>query len=215
MRFCNMSFAKRIHNEVQECENNSDHKVPYDSYYMVCISCETDIEKKEKFVKTLFSSKYQAGGISRGPCLIYTRTEDLYILFSCLDNESSLHFLKGSHSAITSHFACEMYKFSGKTNTVKIVELPTRTKVLTYLFWKAYEHQRLFAVSASNGSLNKRDVMNMTTSELALRVKGWEELPANKRFGCFYKVDNNGNLATLSDNFTYPDMEKQSAFFFS
>lgn len=208
-----MSFAKRIQNEVTEYEKASDRKVPHDSYFIIEVVFDDDtIEKKEKLIKLLFTEPETYGR----PCLIYFTSSILYLLYSCLEDNSSSsveHFCGGSHTGLASQFCYHLYQHTGKRVKVRIIELDTRIKVLTYLFWKCHEYTRLYVSLLTN--INKKETLSMTLSELSIRVKNWNDIAPSEKYGCFYRINEKGKLATLSEALNFQEMEKSSAFFFS
>jgi hypothetical protein len=212
------SSTQRLRNDINECEDSSDRKIPADSYYVVKIVLDGDVDRAlvVTTVKELARKNFDTDG---RPLVAYTYGVSCYLLFSSL--EGTQHFLGGSHHAIISFYASYFAKATGHNARCSIVELDSRTRILIYFQSKIYENGKL-TVRAHLSDVSEREFATLTfTESIKLLAKRssirWEDLAPSERYGTFYKlVSSNGKdrFAVMSEMIDIRDQNRYISYLF-
>lgn len=208
------SSSKRLQNDIENYESSSDKKIASNMYYIVYVRLENEREGPS-LVKKLIKTKFDNDEM---PLVAYTYSNDVYFLFSSLEN-SKEHFMNGSHHKICSYYASTIARERDMNVSCSIIELDSRTKILIYFQTKVYENARKTTIKLLKG---KSDLEKMSFFELMdiLKTKSinWDDLTANEKFGVFYKYlvsdSGKGKLSTLSELFDLRNKDKYTSYLF-
>jgi len=224
-----LSSSRRVHNDVNEYEENSDRKIPFSSYYII----KVDLSKATSTPKTVINSaKYvlrsgtKYGSIVNLPLAAYTFDNEIYFLYSCIDQGE--HYRSGSHQLICSEMASLLTREHNGLVLCSIIEFDSRTKIYAYFQDKIVENSRKKIVGLSKGTITKKEAhsLTLTECEAALMERAgisWSEIPNNDRFGVFYKYICEENkseavktekFSVLSEMINFRDLDKYEKYLF-
>jgi len=210
------SSSKRLQNDVLSYETSSDRKIPFNMYYIVCISLENSAECPG-LVKKLIRQNFEGDGY---PLAGYTYSNDVYLIFSSLESPENEHYLSGSHQKLCSYFSSTISRTKNMDVTCSIVELDSRTKVLVYFQTKIYENAKK-TISGLLNNLSHKELETLSMFELLELLKkrsiDWSAVAPIERFGTFYKyvkMDGKEKLSTLSELFDVRNLEKYAKYLF-
>jgi hypothetical protein len=207
------SSTRRVHNDIAECESNSDKFVDPNSYYVVKVIFE------DSTVNTTDIAKKTVNATEPATLVTYSFGNELYILFSSI--ECGSHFLNGSHHGLCSHYTSEFVIEKGCKVSCSVVEIESRSKVLVYFQTKVYDAAKKAAFSAGKGKLTKKDISQLSITDISELLKKagvvWDDLDNKTKYGCFYKKigsDGKYKLSTLSESISLRDADKYLNYFF-
>lgn len=210
------SSSKKLQHNILSYETSSDRKIAYNMYYIISIELERE---SSSLIKKLIRKVYEEDGM---PLICYLYANNVYLLFSSLENPDTNHFLGGSHHKLCSYFSSTISREKDMNVTCSIIEMDSRTKVLIYFQTKVYENTKRTVEKLLKGKVNKKEFENLSMFESLELLKtnsiNWQSIPSIERFGTFYKYvegeGGKGKLSTLSELFDVRDMEKYNAYFF-
>ena len=211
------SSSRRLQNDIAVHEENSDHRIPPDMYYVLFIEISGDASaiSVAHTVKGWLKNKKEHQIL-----VAYVYKNEIYLLFSSI--EDGEHYLKGSHQALCSEYASlAAMEFHSKIN-VRIIELESRTKILVYFQTKIFENAKRSAQLLSKTTLSKKEINQLTFGEIitALQERAsikWDEILPGERFGTFYKYvvkDNKEKFSTLAEMIDMQDVSKYTSYLF-
>lgn len=213
-----LSSLQRISNDMTLCEEDSDHKVKPENYYIVRIELLDDEGDLCEFAKKDIMAKHVMGF----PVLCaYVYYGTAYILFSSTDSKP--HYLEGSHHALCSHYASNASIYTGYQTKCGVIEFNSRTKILIYFQMKVFDNMKASMRFLSNITIDKKESATLTQKELVDTLEKrasvkWESALPSERFGTFYKyhVLANGTkkFSTLSELFDVKNMDKYTSYIF-
>lgn len=216
------SSTQRLRNDINECEESSDRRIPTESYYVVKVTLDGAISTVAPTtlvttIKELIRKNFDTDG---RPLVAYTYGTSCYILFSSL--EGTQHFLGGSHHAIISFYASYFAKATGHNVRCSIVELDSRTRILIYFQSKIYENGKL-TVRAHLSDISEKEFATLTfTESIKLLAKKtsvrWEDLASSERYGTFYKLvsspQGKDRFAVMSEMIDIRDQDRYISYLF-
>ena len=213
------SSSKRLQNDVLSYETASDRKIASNMYYIVCIHLESDSEGPS-LVKKLIREDFEEDGT---PLAAYTYFNDVYLVFSSLEDTAGEHYLGGSHHKICSYFASTISRSKDMDVVCSIVELDSRTKVIVYFQTKIYENAKNSIFSRLKGKIKRKEFDSLSMFEMLELLKKksitWTDIPPIERFGMFYKYvqgeEGKGKLSTLSELIDIREIGKYTAYLFN
>lgn len=198
-------------------ETSSDRKIPFNMYYIMCISLENSTECPG-LVKKLIRQNFDGDSY---PLAGYNYSNDIYLIFSSLESSENEHYLSGSHQKLCSYFSSTISRAKDTNVTCSIVELDSRTKVLVYFQTKIYENAKKTISRLLKGAITKKELETLSMFELLELLKkesvDWSSVPSIEKFGTFYKyveTDGKGKLSTLSELFDVRNLEKYATYLF-
>lgn len=212
------SSSKRLQNDVLNYESSSDRKIASNMYYIVCIHLEINSDGSS-LAKKLIRQDFEGDG---APLAVYTYFNDVYLVFSSLEESKGEHYLSGSHQKICSYFASSIARTIDMNIICSIVELDSRTKVLVYFQTKIYENAKKSIMVLLKGK-KRKEIDSLSMFELLELLKKhaikWADLPSIERFGMFYKYihveGEKGKLSTLSELIDIREIGKYTAYLFN
>ncbi len=213
------SYAKRLHNEMVLLEEQSDHYISYEKYYVINIEIIQGNISPEKVQK--WSKIFLTKNLNR-PIVVYVYQLTISLIFSCLEENES-HYLGGSHQNIISEYTSVVANMIPNESNIKcnIVEFDTQTQIFTYFLWKVYCNSRncINKILPNNISLNYIKSLTLEESITMLKDLGidWSNLPNTERYGTFYKLKKKKNkivVISLSEKFDARDSRKYTNFIF-
>jgi hypothetical protein len=198
------SSAIKLHNDVLSYEKQSDKFIPSDSYYVIKIHINSsEITKKE--IKVILKEEASNKFDEESPLAAYMFQNDLYILFSSLEDKS--HYLKGSHQKICSTMVSK-YALKYKCDIeCSIIELDARIKVLVYFQTKIYEASKFYAWQLLKKTKTEQEVKDLTFGEIedalakSKQSIKWEEIDSFEKYGIFYKYVKSRDSSKLKYSF--------------
>jgi hypothetical protein len=213
------SSSKRLQNDVLNYESSSDRKIASNMYYIVCIHLETNSDGPS-LIKKLIRQDFEGDG---APLAAYTYFNDVYLVFSSLEESKGEHYLGGSHQKICSYFASSIARLIDMNIVCSIVELDSRTKVLVYFQTKIYENAKKSIMVLLKGKVKRKEIDSLSMFELLELLKKhsiiWTDLPSIERFGMFYKYiqveGEKGKLSTLSELIDIREIRKYTTYLFN
>lgn len=212
-----VSYIKKLQNEIVLYEDESDRKVPNESYYVLVVAVEGMTGKK---IDTLIKYAEEVLTVVEGssPTLIYVYPPYVYYLYSSVDDKSE-HVHGGSHQAICSEFSSIMSIISGGVpSSTQLIELETKSKVMAYFCFKNFEHTRNSIVALSKEKVTRKDVAQYTLSEsieLFDKKSGsnWDKISPKERFGVFIKGKESSRKYS-SNSLDFKDIDALMSFLF-
>jgi hypothetical protein len=209
--------SKRVQNDIFQCESESDKKVAPESYYILKITLNTfDVERGtlNSYIKTLLKERAH----THCPLVGYVYKNTSYMVFSSRDEE---HYMEGSHQGICSEYASMFAIHFGCNIDIRLVELDTRTRIITYFHSKIHDNTKQTMIECSNAQITKRDINNFTFGEclelLSKKNISWEGISTSDKYGTFYKYIVDGETEkymTLSEIIDVRDMKRYMTYFF-
>jgi hypothetical protein len=209
--------TKRLQNSVAEYESTSEKKVPPRSCYVVRMVIHSD--EVQNIAKIFCKEKID---VDDRPLAVYYYSDTIYLLFSPLESNLQHHF-SGSHHSLCSFYSSLISKKYQCDVKCSIIELDTKTKVLTYFHVKIYESTKKTLFQLANGGIKDIEIDNLTLGECIKIVetktkKKWSSFPSILRHGIFYKYrikDGKEKLATFSDFLNLENTNKFEAYLFA
>lgn len=236
-----LSHLKRIENEICLLETESDKIIKSENYYIIRIKINMDIpshevkesqsqdtilsesssfeedencDQEEISIEDL-SQKLLLGLPDHQPSIVYFRNCEIFLLFSCLD-ENKIHFLGGSHHKLCSKYCSYICNiFNGKYCVeCSIIEFDSQTKIFTYFLSKVHNFYFNFLVEISE--IDNASELSISELEKNIDVKNWVD---PDKFGTFFKLNkgkkNSIYISSLSKLLSAKDIENYRKFLFS
>lgn len=210
------SYSKRISNEMELLEKNSDRYISPDRYYI----CSFTVEGGEWSEVEEAAKKYLSRNVKHQPLATYAFGDTFLLVFSCLDDNQS-HYLEGSHHGIISEYISDIARETGKSTIGKIIEFTTTTQVITYLIWKVQINSKQSIISCSDGMITENDLRSKTEKEVIAKLSkngvDWDEIDSVKKYGSLYKLCRRGGkvvFSQLSEKLDGRETRKYSKFVF-
>lgn len=210
-----MSTVKRLQNDMDNCEDLSDRKIPNDSYYIIYFKVGTLAAATDLVKKLLRRS-------DNVPLAGYVYHSEAYVLFSSV--ETGEHFLQGNHHSICSKYTSIAVLETMAEVDTKIVELDTRTKVVIYLYNKVCEGMKKTLMARSKGTIDAKDLSQYTFSEvkrilLSKAKVVWDDVESAERFGTIYKyisssVGSKAKYTALSEMINLNNIDRYMKYLF-
>ena len=220
-----MSYTKRLQNEMNSLEKESDKCIPFDKFYIIKMKIEFgkyDFEDLKVWSKKLLTenSDHQPNAVyiyNSGVCLVYSSLKE------------GEHFLSGSHQFICSHYVSLFNNFLFKVCkddqkivvVCKIIHFNTQTQAISYISNEIYSNTQSILMKYSKGSITQRDILHKTFEELVhiLKKKGivWEDISKEERFGICFNLKRKRDklmVVSLSENFDARENKKHLNFIF-
>lgn len=166
-----MSHTKKLYNEMSELENMTDYTISSDSYFIVNI--EGTLMSPEDIIKDELYT----------PNSIYAHRSGLSLIYSCVE-EDKQHPLNGSLTELVGYFTREYGNVK-----VRIVELDTRIKVLTYLSWKIQDvyHRKMMMICPRITETKARTLTNVELCRILNEESiQWDEIADDDKYGTLY-----------------------------
>jgi hypothetical protein len=211
------SSSKRLQNDVLNYESSSDHKIASSMYYIIFIRLGKNVDCSG-LLKTLIRQKYDGDGY---PLAGYTYSNEIYLIFSSLEDSKEEHYLSGSHQKLCSYFASSISRSKDTDVECSVIEIDSRTKILIYFQTKIYENAKKTISSLLKGKIEKKDVAILSMFELLELLKknsvDWNSIQSIKRYGTFYKYIEDGakaKISTLSELIDIRDFDKYTKYLF-
>lgn len=184
------SHLNRIRSEIKTLKTKNEKFISPGSYYIVEITVpDISDQKCREWAKDLILDKDKA------PVFVYTRLNEIFILYECLD----CPFLEGSHQRLCSYYS-SVFTRKSDSGYVKcgITELETQNEVFTYLLWRIIETQFLHLARVLEVPVEK--VYQMTLDEACDEAGDkWDRSSKFKKFGTVYKLrEKNGKIVLSS-----------------
>jgi hypothetical protein len=206
-------------NDVVLYEENSDRKIPSDSYYVVVLKALNLTTDLTDFTKMMLKKKYVDQEFTLVCAYVYLN--ECHILFSSVEDRS--HEFGGSQQAICSDYVSTCVMHTSDKIICNIVEFESRSKIIVYFQTKVFENTKKSVVRLSKVSISKKESNNLTKAELvkALEERAaikWDNTPSSDRYGTFYKyvtIKNQGKYITISEPIDGQSMDKFTSYFFS
>jgi len=185
-----VSYIRKLQNEIALYEENSDRKIPSESYYVVVVAIDGMTGKKTDAL-TKYAEEILTVVEGSSPTLIYVYPPSIYYLYSSVD-EKSEHVHGGSHHGICSEFSSIASIITGIPSLTYLVELETKSQVVAYFCLKSFENTRNSIVVLSKEKVTRKDVTQYTLGEsieLFDKKSGsnWDKISSKERFGVFIK----------------------------
>lgn len=205
-----ISYIKKIQNDIDDIERESDKFISPDKYYVIYLrfpvrDCENlSLESTKKLGKIFLNHNPH-----HQPLANYVFKDELYLIFSPMDDLSKELYLNGSYQKINSRYVSYFSKYLQCENVgCTIIEFTSQIQIVTYFTLRIYVNSRRFILGLLNDKLSEEDISSRTLSELTDELKNynqdWETIPNEQKFGIFLKLKNTGNkivVATLSECF--------------
>jgi tRNA(His) 5'-end guanylyltransferase len=199
----NTTFCQKLQNNIVECEEMSDKKIPLSSYYLVIINIFQDNISSNSNLSEVQKDTYIQNGKEllkqtkkdqiNLPIIAYIYSNQIYILYSCLENGS--HNFNGSQQQICSYFTSIFtLKYKCFVST-KIVEFDSKIKISAYFKYRMFENTKETIRKLSKGTITEKNIKNLTLDELIQILKNtyhinWSEIKDCEKYGIFYKYEN-------------------------
>ena len=196
------SYTKKLKNEMENLEFQSDKIIPFEKYYIIKIHVLAEYEVIKNLGKIFLARNSQ-----HTPLTTYVFQNEIYLIFSRMSSEDQNHYLNGSQQKIISEYVSYVSIELKRGCEVNIVEFETQTQVVFYLMWKVYTNFQLCAYEVSDKSIKLEDINSFTQSEIIEKLESmginWEEDISNERkYGIFLKLKKDKNsyvISTLSE----------------
>lgn len=213
-----LSSIQRVFNDIILTEQNSNHKVVPENYFVVRVEIlKDDIDMTEFAKKDLVAKKILRTSVLCG----YVYKNVYTVLFSSTEDN---HYLDGSHHELCSHYASNAAIFTKSQARCTITELESRTKVLIYFQTKIFENMKTSIIKLSNISIDKKDTSNLTQKELIEMLEkkasiNWEDISCSEKYGTFYKYvllqDGTKKFSLLTEYLDMKNIEKYNTYIFT
>ena len=200
-------YFKRLNNEIETSYENIDRYIEPHKYYIVELSFDENLDRKSitSFIESQLEDKKNA------PFCTFNTYNLILLMFSCvcsIDDEGIFHIENGSVQYLCSHYSSIATLHFGKYCHTKILDIPSRTQIFTYIFWKStnnlYKIVEDFNVDFNNKSLN----------ECISNIPDWNKISSVKKFGKLTKISGD-SYVHLSERIDITKKEKYIDFIFS
>ena len=197
-------------------EQESDRYIPPHKYYILILT----ISDTKSLNLREIAKKMLVKNISHQPLSAYVFENDIFLVYSCVDNEQN-HYNGGSHHKIISEYVSGLTLQLKTKIEGKILEFDSKTSVITYFIWKIHSNSLKFMVDVSNDKISSGDTKTKTLGELTLSLQDlgidWDNLDPVDKYGVSYKLKKKKGkiiVCQLSEFFDSRDMKKYLNFIF-
>lgn len=208
-------FKKRLENEVDDMERNSERFVPFDWYYLLDFEVPKGLSSSniKKFAKTLL------GDTENRACVVYVSPSKSKVYAAYSSKFEGSHFLEGSHQRLVSRYTYVLSKTliaselepSSEDGLCKLIELETREAILAFFVHKLSIFTR--EVMTKKLGLVRNE---LTSSELKIELSKigieWNDLGEKTKYGTFYKLTKSGDVSSTSKNIDFTDDSHETLF---
>ena len=181
------SSVKRLTNEMEELENESNSFVLSEEYYVVRVQLENNVDSMENFAEDMLCSSPQ-------PIAVYHCPDEVVLIFSCM-SEGNSHQFNGDHHRIVSKYATLFARANKnvKNINVKIAEFETQTQVITYMGWIVFQTSQRAMKRLSGGKITDNLLYFRTERELRDKLRDeanvvWNAVEPSERYGTFIRL---------------------------
>lgn len=210
-------YTKRIKNDMEDIEHDSDKFISSGKYYIIHISIPNYPPENMKNFGKIFLTRNS----EHQPLSTYIFENELYLIFSCYEEEKS-HYLEGSHQEIISEYVSFISSETSSSEIkAHIVEFYTQTQIISYFIWKIYLNSRMYISKISDGKIDSNDIQSQTLNEITTLLGeygvDWESLPNENKYGVFYKLKKSNEkyvISTLSEYFDARNNQKYLNYIF-
>ena len=181
------SSVKRLTNEMEALENESNRFVRSEDYYVVRVQLENNVDSMENFAEDMLCSSPQ-------PIAVYHCPDEVALIFSCM-SEGNIHQFNGDHHRIISKYTTLFARANENVNNinVKIVEFETQTQIITYMGWIVFQTSQRAMKRLSRGKITDNLLYFRTERELRDMLRDevnvvWNAVEPSERYGTFIRL---------------------------
>lgn len=214
-----ISYIKKIKNEINEIERESDKFISSNKYYIIYLKfpidqCENlSLEVTKKLGKIFLNNKPD-----HRPLCNYVLEDEIYLIFPPSDD----HYLDGSYQKIISEYASFFSNYMKCSSVIcKIIEFSSQIQIVTYFTLKTYLNSRKFIIKLSKDKISEEDISSKTLFELVEDLEkdgiSWDGISNENKFGIFLKFKKQNEklvISTLSECFDARNNEKYINYIF-
>jgi hypothetical protein len=206
------SYTKKLKNEMENLEFQSDKFIPSEKYYIIKIHIFAEYDIIKNLGKIFLARNPQ-----HTPLTSYVFQNELCLIFSRMQEDQS-HYLNGSQQKIISEYISYVSTEVQSSNChANIIEFESQTQVVFYLMWKVYTNFQLCAYEISNKNISMEDINSFTQTELIEKLENiginWEEDISNERkYGIFLKLKKDKNSYVISTLSEYIDARNSKKY---
>lgn len=215
------SSVKRLSNEMDSLESDSDRFIQPDMYYIVRFKVDNndDIQVKtflplRNFAESMLSSDPR-------PAAAYHNIDTISLIFSCsIDSEE--HQFSGSHHRIVSKYASALARVVPLDVSVGIIEFETQTQIVTYLGLDIFHTSQNAMKRLSGGKITDNLLHFRTEKELRdmLNDQGvdWNDVDPAEKYGTLIKLKSKKGkvtISSLSEHFDARETKRYINFVFN
>lgn len=206
-----ISYTKRLKNEMENLEYQSDKIISPEKYYIIKIYTPADFNTMKNMGKI-----FLARNTLHVPLVTYVFQNEICLIFSCM-NEDQTHYLNGSQQKIISEYSSYVSVELGCPDCiVNIIEFESQTQVVSYLIWKTYTNSQLCAYNISNKSITMEDINLYTQTEMIEKLGdlgiNWEDISSEEKYGIFLKLKKEKNTYMISTLSEYLDARNSKKY---
>lgn len=194
-------FFKKLCNEMEDNERQSDRKIDGDKYYVLVVK---RVEGEDTKILNTLRKEYE-------PIAVYVNSDGIIALFS--KQPEGHHRLDGSHHLLCSDVAsCLAVKLKRSPIHVNLVELDSKIQVLAYFNYKVHKYLLSVLTKAAEKKLSGDKLKQFSClSEKEMIDKIGSKMSNETKYGKFINLKGK----EMSESIDFRQPEKYDDFFFS
>jgi hypothetical protein len=209
-----ISNVKKVYSEMLKIEEDSNYCVPFHKYYILNLTVDLS-STKNKDTKSKNAGKVSSNiqldldslakkllsrNIEHQPLSVYIFNNNISLIFSCSE-ENENHYKNGSYQKIISEYVSSLSRELNRNVDGSIVELESKTTVITYFIWKVHSNSFNYMIENSEGVVSINDTKAKTLGELINVLQTvniiWDDVNSKDKYGIFYKLKKKKNTIII------------------